>query len=195
MMGSADTSRTLEIQGSPRAMTKFALMGLAMTALSAALAFPVLDAQPHILRQFIGFIGLAFFGLATAILLWRMVTSRGTVITLAPEGIRDIRVAAGFIPWSAIRNISTWQSFDQNVMVLAIDPAVEGKLRLTLIAKCTRRPNRSLGINGLCVTAHGLNINFSDLLATTRAYARAAQNQTSWRNGKPSGSAKIYKLH
>jgi hypothetical protein len=194
-MASTDPSRILEIQGSPWAMTKFLLMGLALTAISAAMAFSLLGGQPNVFRQFIGLAGLAFFGLATAIMLWRMVTSRGAVITLAPEGIRDIRVASGFIPWPAIRNIGTWRSFDQNVMVLTIDPAAEEKLRLTLIAKLTRRPNRSLGINGLCVTAHGLKINFSDLLATTRTYAQAARNQTPWRNGKPSGSAKIYKLH
>lgn len=194
-MGATDSSRILEIPGAPWAMMKFFLMGLAMTALSAAVAFPLLDGQPGVLRQFIGFAGVAFFGLATVIMLWRMLTSRGAIVTLAPEGIRDIRVARGFIPWSAIRNITTSRSFDQDVMVLAIHPSAEARLRLTLIARLTRGPNRGLGINGLCVTAHGLRINFSDLLATTRAYARAAQNQTSWGDGKPSGSAKIYKLH
>jgi hypothetical protein len=190
-----DTNHTLAIKGSPWAMTKFALMGLALTAVSATMVFTLPGAsQPGAFHMFIGSIGLIFFGLCTLILLWRMLTSRGAVVTLAPQGIRDTRVAADFIPWPAIRNIGTWESFDQRVMVLTLDPAVEKDLRLTLTARLTRSPNRSLGINGLCVTAHGLRIDYDDLIATTRAYARAAQNRPLRPNGGHS-TAKIYKLH
>lgn len=58
-------------------------------------------------------------------------------------------------------------------MVLALDPAAEAKLTLPLLARLTRRPNRWLGVDGLCIGVQDLNIDFDTLRNATIAYARA----------------------
>jgi hypothetical protein len=60
-------------------------------------------------------------------------------------------------------------------MVLAVDPEVESKLRLTRTAAWTRGANRALGADGLCITTNGLGISHDKLLKTAMAYAQAAQ--------------------
>jgi hypothetical protein len=94
-------------------------------------------------------------------------------VTITPEGIRDSRIARDVIPWTAVQRISTWTHSGQNIMVLAVDPAVESRLSLTQIAKITRAANPSFGIDGLCVTAQGLKMSNEDLLRNCMAYAAA----------------------
>ncbi len=168
-----DTTQRLEIEGSPRKYFAFGLLGILMTLGSAAVAFSI--GEPGSFGQFVGYAGLILFGLCTVLLFWRALTSSGPVVTIAPEGIRDLRVAAEFIPWAAIRNVATWTFQGQKVMVLAVDPAIEDRLTLTRIAKWTRSANAKLNADGLCVTAQGLKMDFQTLLDTTIAYAAAAE--------------------
>jgi hypothetical protein len=58
----------------------------------------------------------------------------------------------------------------QKVMVLAVDPAVEAGLNLSRIARWTRQANRSLGADGLCVTAQGIKTTYATLFSTARAF-------------------------
>lgn len=95
---------------------------------------------------------------------------QGTVVTLSPQGIRDIRIAPEVIPWSAIRNVSTWKSQSQRIMVLDVDPETESRLPLSKIARWTREANKKLGADGLCVTAQGINTDYDGLLDATLAY-------------------------
>ena len=176
---SIDTSRTLEIPGSPAKLIGLAGIGVLMTGLSAAMALRWIPEIPAgSFAQLVGSIGFLFFGLCLAVALWRLLAQRGPVVTITPEGIRDIRVAAEVVPWSAIRGISTWELARQKVMVLAVDPAVESRLTLTRIAKYSRGANRSLGADGLCTTAQGLQIGYDTLFATRAAYFEAAQKRT-----------------
>ena len=171
-----DDARMVEIEGSPVKMLALLLAGVLMTALSIAIAVPLIE-SPRITSfvQFVGYIGVPFFGLCTGMIFWRLLTMRGPVVTIAPQGIRDRRVAAELIPWKAIRGISTWEHGRQKVMVLNVDPAFEKQLSLTRVAQWSRGPNRKLGIDGLCVTAQGLKIDYDTLLNTTTAYAEAAR--------------------
>ena len=93
------------------------------------------ETTPHGFSLFIGWASILFFGFCTIVALWRLVTQRGPVVTITPQGIRDIRIVEDFIPWAAIRNISTWEFQRQKAMVLAVDPAVERKLPLTVMAR------------------------------------------------------------
>jgi hypothetical protein len=99
-------------------------------------------------------------------------------VTISPQGFRDTRLAAELIPWRAVRGVSTWSyngalAWRQSVMVLAVEPVTEAKLTLPLLARLTRRPNRWLGADGLCIGIQDLKIDFDTLQATTIAYARA----------------------
>ena len=171
-----DTSRHLEFSQSPWQMLKLLILGIGMTALSTAVGLRLFDGiQPGSSKEFIGLMGLAFFGLCTAAILWRFIGTRGPVVTVTPGGIQDKRVATDLIPWTAVRDISTWQSHGQKIMVLAIDPGVESKLHLTRTAAWARGANRSLGADGLCITTSGLGISHDRLMETAIAYAQAAQ--------------------
>lgn len=164
-----------EIYGSPMKYIGLAVLGIVMTAGSAALAFRWFgDPAPGSFEQFIGYVGLVFFGLCTVLIVWRVLTSQGPVVTITPDGIRDTRVAAELIPWTAINNISTWTHSGQKIMVLAVDPEVESQLTLTRIAKWTRGANAALGADGLCVTAQGLKNDYDSLLHTAETFAKAA---------------------
>lgn len=171
-----DTPVPLEIAQSPWRMLGIGVLGVIMTAGSGAIA---LHAVPNVPRgslpEFIGYVGLVFFGLCTVIGLWRTVTARGPVLTLSVEGIRDTRVAAEAIPWAAVRGISTWEQSGQKVMVLAIDPETESRLTLTRIARWSRGPNRALGADGLAIATTGLAIGYDTLLQTSLRYAEAAR--------------------
>jgi hypothetical protein len=169
-----DTSRTIEIAGSPAKLILLSLCGVAMTLVSLAIAVPLFpDFRPDLLVRIVGSFGAVFFGFCTLIAVVRFARAREPVVTLAPQGIRDTRVAAEFIPWRAIRGLSTWQYQRQKIMVLAVDPAVERTLTLTRIARWSRGPNRALGADGLCVAATGLKIDYDTLFAASVAYARA----------------------
>ena len=174
-----DTNEHLEIDASPWNQLGLGLVGIAMTALGATLAFGLLPngPPPGSFGQLIGYMALLFFGLCTAILLWRAFTSRGPIVTITPDGIRDSRIAWEVIPWTAVQQISTWTHSGQKVMVLAVDPLVESQLSLTRIAKMTRGANRSFSIDGLCVTAQGLKMSYDELLHTCMAYASAAHQR------------------
>jgi hypothetical protein len=60
-------------------------------------------------------------------------------------------------------------------MVLSIDPAVEKQLTLTFMARWSRLPNRLLGAEGLCIVAHGLNIDYDALLDLCQSHVRSVR--------------------
>ncbi len=171
-----DTTRALEFHGSRGKLLGLLLLGIGMTALSLWVVLADL-APPSSLGQLAGYVGVLFFGAATAIAAYRLVTAARVVLTIAPEGIRDIRVAQAFIPWKSIHGLSTWSMQGQNVLVLAVDPETEKNLPLTRIARWSRGANRALGADGLCVSAAGLGVSYGHLLALAAEYraAHAAQ--------------------
>lgn len=177
-----DTSRTLEIEGSPRKLLGLVGAGVAMTAASLAVALPLFDGMPtDPVAKVVGWFGVVFFGLCTVVAAWRLIAVRGPVLTMAPYGIRDTRIARDFIPWTAVQRISTWQFGRQKAMVLAVDPAMEVKLGLTPMARWTRSANRALGADGLCITALGLKIDYATLFQIATDYANAARSASAAR--------------
>ena len=169
-----DTSRTITIPGSPWKMWSLFLLGIVMTALSLAVALSAFPGKPvSLIGRAAGVVGTLFFGFCTVMILWRAITETGPVVTLGPTGIRDVRLAAQEVPWQAIQGLSTWSYQGQQIMVLAVDPAIEAGLQLSTIARMTRGANRALGADGLCITSQGLSVSYDELLALTTAYATA----------------------
>ena len=174
-----DTSKTMEIHGAPLKMIGLAILSLALTALSAAIAagyIARIDTSDW--HYWAAVLGIVFFGFTTVTIVWRALTTRGPVVTLTPEGILDTRVTAALIPWNAVRGISTWSQSGGKIMVLDVDPEVEKTLPLTRIARWSRGANKKLGADGLCVTAQGLKTTYATLLEAATAYARAAHAQS-----------------
>ncbi|RWJ04841.1 MAG: hypothetical protein EOR25_29730 [Mesorhizobium sp.] len=176
-----DTSRTVEIAYSPVKLIAFIGLAIALTAGAAVLAFHWdSDIPPR--YEFIGYFNafvacfaMLLSGYAAGTLIWRLAAIRGPVVTITPEGIRDIRVAREVIPWRAVHSIDYWKP--HKAMVLTIDPAVETSLSLTRAARWSRGPNRFFGVDGLCISARELKMSYIELLATSLAYREAANGE------------------
>jgi hypothetical protein len=160
-----DTTRTIEIKQSPWEMLKMLAIGIGFVATSIFIAY-----QGNIFYIAIGIFGIVFFGALTLFVLWRLLTLMGPVVTISPGGVRDTRVAADTIPWSAITDVSTWSAYNQPAIILAILPDVEKRLKLSLITRMTRRANASLGADGLAIASQGLSMGHDALLDTITAY-------------------------
>lgn len=173
-----DTTRTIEIEGSPAKPLVFIVIGAVMALFSFMLAYPLSDAGADRILKVIFYGMAAVFGCCAVMALRSLFRLRGPVVTISPQGLRDTRIAAELISWRAVRRVSTWDyagalAWRQSVMVLALDPEAEAKLTLTLLARLTRRPSRPLGADGLCVGVQDLKIDFDTLQNATIAYARA----------------------
>lgn len=194
-----DTATTLEIRSSPARLFGFAAAAVLMTGTSAILAFRLFDSVPaEGFSRIAGWVGLVFFGACAGLILWRAVQSREPVLTLSPEGIRDLRLSPQRIPWSAIRDVATWDISDpaarkvmsrfpfasaprasaavaaSKVLLLKVDPQFEERLELAPIARWTRKVNKGLGADGLAVATGGLAIDHETLIGAVAAYRRAA---------------------
>ncbi|MGF1650294.1 MAG: STM3941 family protein [Hyphomicrobiaceae bacterium] len=163
---------TVSFRWSSRGTTWLVLSGMALIVVCALLAFGAIDSPraSAFEAKLVGWIGLIFFSYCLAGIIWRAATVRGPVITLSPEGLRDVRVAAEPIPWTAITGLSTWSFAGQKIMVVAIEPDVEARLTLTTLARSTRSANAKLGANGLCITPTGLDVTYDDLFEASRTY-------------------------
>jgi hypothetical protein len=169
-----DTSRTIEIHASPARLLTLLAFSLMSTAIATALAFrllPGMSADPAATTA--GYTGIAFFGFCAVVALWRLYGQRGAMVTISPEGLRDVRVAPQTIPWRAVKGIATWQMQRQMVLVISIAPEAERRLTLTTMARLTRGAHRSLGADGLVMSAHGLKIGYPTLFYTCRDYWEA----------------------
>lgn len=176
-MSEIDTTQTIHVAQHPGKMIILFLGAVAFTVGSIYVAFHVNpDEDPRVM---VVYLGIVFFGACSLLIAHRILKLRGPVVTISPEGITDLRVAARTVPWHAIHGISTWSQSGQKVMVLAVDPAVEATLGLSRIARWSRKANAALGADGLCIAASGLAMPYDDLLQTTIAYAAKAQQDRS----------------
>jgi hypothetical protein len=167
-------NRTIELHASPTRLLTLLVFSMMSTGMAAALAFqvfPNMPADPAAASA--AWSGLLFFGFCSFVAIWRLYAQRKPLVTLSPQGLRDTRVAAEPIPWTAIRSISTWQMQRQMVMVVAVEPEVEQRLTLSRLARWTRDVNRRHGADGLVVSAHGLKVGFPALFYACRDYWEA----------------------
>ncbi len=166
----------VEISTSRAKLIALVIAAVAMTVASALIAFRLLPSSQFFSGSYVqpvGYVGMAFFGLGTLLLLWRLSTAHGVVVTMDAEGIRDTRISDKVIPWSAVRNISTWQRQSQRVMILAVDPQFERQLNLSRFARMARQASRALGADGLSIGANDLKIGYDALFDTATAFWKA----------------------
>jgi hypothetical protein len=170
----SQTEQVLEIQGSPAKLLGLLALGILMTGACALIVLGYIPVAAGSLRQFLAWVGLVFFALMTIIIVSRLRRVSDTVVTLSPEGIVDTRVAERVIPWAAIQNVGVWELQKQKVIVLKVPAEVEGSIQMTRMARFTRGPNKSLGADGLSITAAGLKISHDKLLEAVLAHVAAA---------------------
>lgn len=170
-----DTTKTYEIFGNP-----IRLLGL----LAGALGFVALGAffvsKPEVfggargltLILLIGWSAIIFFGLCALMGVLQLLKSKTPVVTISPQGFRDVRVASDTIPWDSIQNVSTFTTNGQRMLLVEVDPIVEANLNLSLVAKVTRGANAKLGADGLCSTMVGMDTSYPDFLNMVEAFMR-----------------------
>ena len=167
------TAPTIEIEASLVAVAARIVAGLVMTGLFIGVACHLVPPTDDVLDLMVGGVGTAASLLFTLIGIWRLAALRGPIVTIAPQGIRDRRIAGEMVPWSAVARVSTREDYRHKVMVLSVDPRVECKLTRSWRARMTREADRRRGADGLCVTALGLRTSHETLIATTLAYLEA----------------------
>jgi hypothetical protein len=168
------TAQTMEIQGSPAKLAGLFFLGILMTAASAFVALGGI-ARPGSYIEFLGWAGVVFFGAVLALIVYRLLNPKVVLVTITPEGILDTRVAERIIPWSAVLNVGVWEKHGQKVIVVQVPSETEDSLQMTRIARFSRGPNKSLGADGLCITASGLKISHEKLLEAVTAHVEAAR--------------------
>jgi hypothetical protein len=161
----------VEISASRTKLLVLGILGVGMTVMCGGLAFGFFAAD--IGAAVIGYVGVIFFGFCTLVALWRLFTAHGIVVTMDAEGFRDRRIADKVIPWSAVRDISTWQSRGTRIMILAIDPEFERQLTLSRVARVAREASRALGADGLGIGTNDLNTDYETLFRTATAFWKA----------------------
>lgn len=173
-----DTTRTIEIRGSPERYLLPAFCAVLMAIVAIAIALPAAPGLHDSLAIRLIFYSIAaFFLLCAAAALWQIPKARGTVLTISPQGIRDTRIAAETIPWGAVETISTWAFGSFTALVVKLDPGAERHLSLTLMSRLTRRPNRWFGADGLSIGPVGLKVGYDELFDTALAYWHAHGNR------------------
>jgi hypothetical protein len=175
---------TIEIEGSPAKLLGLVGLGVIMTTASGAIVLGFIPNVEGSFVEFIGWVGLLFFGACMLIGLWRLFTFSKTVVTLLPEGLLDTRVAQRPIPWSAMEDIGVWSSNGQKIIVIAVPLEVEQGLGLTRMVKMTRSANAKLGADGLCIASTGLKIAHDKLLGEIIARVDAAKLIPSTQNSR-----------
>lgn len=171
----SDADGILEIHASPLKTVLLMLGSLAFAALAAAMMlgwFPDLSDY----YRFVGFLGFCMFGPCSVLWAAKLVRERGPVVTLSPQGLRDIRIAPQTIPWTAIWRTSVWETHGTKFILLDVDPEFERQMTLSRIVRWTRGGNRSMGIQGLSVATTGLKISHDTLFSRIAAQVEAAHH-------------------
>jgi len=167
----------IEIGYSASRMLRLTGLGVIMTLLSASVAFNWF-AYKNIgsFNVLLGYMGIAFFGLATLKFVWTLITARGPVVFISRCGIRDLRISNELILWGAVEDITTWEYRRQKCIVLKISAALEQQLFATKARQAMLLANRAVGVDGVAIGAGGLTMDIDTLLRTCTAYYSAVKS-------------------
>jgi len=144
------------------------LCGLAFaTALTLILAVLLLEYDRG-QDQFasIGFACLmVIYALSAITSVWYLLWAPRAIITVSPSGIRDVRISEDVIPWQAIERITTAPSDKwRRSVVLVLEREFARTAKLKFWARLAGAFDRSLGIDGIVVSHHLLDVAADDLL-------------------------------
>jgi hypothetical protein len=172
---SIDTNATLVIEKAPMKLAGAALGSAAFVAAGAFMTQATTGTSRYSADSVVlwGWVTVVFFGFCLLMILWRLLTQQGPIITLSPHGILDVRVTHVVVPWQSVARIFTWSHSGQSIMIVGLHPGEEQKLKLTTVARVSRRANAALGADGLAITSQGTKFSHDALMNTAIAYAQA----------------------
>jgi hypothetical protein len=169
-----DVTRTIQYRRSPIRVIGLALGGLGAT-LALIFAWPMLPfVTPGSFHQFLGWTGALLFGAYSLSFASALLDMAQPVVTIAPEGFRDRRIAPEFIAWSSVEKLSVWDSPGITVaFVVTISDAEWRRLSVTLKARWDRFSARLVKLDGLWIVTNDLNVKFDDIFQIVAVYAKA----------------------
>ena len=170
-----DASRDWEFKPSLWKLIGLCSIGIVMTGASLFIALVASQMETRGIAEFLitnllGCVGIIFFGFCTVVSFRQLTSLEKSKLFVTSSGIKDLRISSDEISWSSIHSMSLAEVRGQRFMLLAIDPAVEARMKLTRLAKWSRGPNKLLGFDGLCVSATGLDVEFDPLFALVREH-------------------------
>jgi hypothetical protein len=146
-----------------------------MTLVSAAMAFDWYHSNNiGAFRMAVGYFGVVFFGFGTCVALWLLMSSKGPVIFISRDGLRDRRIADELIAWSSVEKISIWQYRSHKSVVLKLSPAVARRLFASSLRRLSLLAAKAFGVDGVTVNAAALTMDAETLFDTCRRYSAAA---------------------
>lgn len=164
---SINTSGTTEIDRSwPKSIALLIVVGY-ITAYVLCFALNAFSNSPSLFPRLVSFLGgVACFAVASMVF-WRTLTLRGHLVTLSPEGIRDLRIAPDFIPWSAIARVDAISSrvryLELKLYAGLLPPKLERIMDRTGLISTPR---------AFYLNAHELSITFDRLHTLVSSYHR-----------------------
>jgi hypothetical protein len=173
-MPSPEDLPDIEIGYSMPRLLRLIGLGVLMTLVSAAMAFNWYHTNIGAFRTAVGYLGVVGFGFATCVALWLLISSRGPVIFISRDGIRDTRIADELIAWSSVEKISIWQYRSQKSVVLKLNPAVARRLFASSLRRFSLLAAKTFGVDGVTVNTAALTMDTETLLDTCRRYSAAA---------------------
>jgi hypothetical protein len=166
----------VEIGYSTSRMLRLAGLGVVMTLASASVALNwYASNRIDDFYELVGYAGIVFFGLATLVIVWRLLTAKGPVVFISRQGIRDTRVVNDLIPWGLVEDIVAREYRRQKFVLLKISPVLERQLFATKGKQAMMAASKALGFDGVTITASGLAMDFDTLFATCTAYYSAVK--------------------
>ncbi len=159
------------VERSIRRLLLLVAVGLLLSALSGAIAVGLIPGG--ILAALIGAFGTLFFGAATALTLWRLLTLPRAALVLDAEGILDRRLSPDVVPWHAIAGARVETIMGQSFIVLSVDPDVETRLRVSPVQRLSRAANAGFGFEGVLIAVQDLDIDAGRLWHAIVAYREA----------------------
>ncbi len=154
----------------------FVAMGVWLLALDEETILNFRRYRNPLLVQGIGAVTVLFFGFCA---LWSLkkVFDPTPGLLLTAEGFTDrsSSIAAGFVPWSAIRDIRATEIQKQKFVSVLVDnpkPYLESGNSLQRMAK---RANQALCGTPINLASHGLKIDRDSLMALLQSYWRQSR--------------------
>ncbi|TWA98642.1 hypothetical protein [Bradyrhizobium stylosanthis] len=156
--------------------------GILMTLTSACLAFQWIPTEglglAGMLKSAVGvvagYVGLLFFGVATAAAIWLLLKlPNGPIVTISRDGICDKRIAEEVIPWKLVADIS--QPSGERLLVLRLSRAADHVVFHHRLKGPVSLAKGTFSVNGLRILTIGFNVTTEALLQTCRTYHAAAR--------------------
>ena len=171
MHDAPDTTKVHEIRQDDIVMFYSVLGCVAITALSGWLMLAPEEGYRAQRLVAVGVISAIGFGGFAVMGIMRLLGRKRPIITISPDGIRDIRVSHDTVPWSGVAALGEWRMQGHRAVELTLEPEADLATKRLPFEAMLRGVSR-LGPHGVAFSAGGLLITYDDLRALIEAYYR-----------------------